>query len=80
VWSMLIDKRETGGASPTMELYGFLRCLYNLLENGIEVQKTITDEHCQVRKFFRKCVALQFYLLKMMMTIALLADDNNANS
>lgn len=54
VMSVLLDKRETGGSSVTLELFGFLRCLYAIVEEGVNVEKIVTDDHVQIRKFFRK--------------------------
>jgi len=54
VMSILLDKRETGGSSVTLELFGFLRCIYRLIEEGVAVSKFVTDDHTQIRKFFRE--------------------------
>jgi hypothetical protein len=50
----VLDRRETGGSSPTLELYGLLRCLYQLAQQGIKVKILVTDENCQIKKFFSK--------------------------
>ena len=52
--SVLLDKRETRGRSVTLELFGFIRCLHDLIEAGVAVTKFVTDDHTQIRKFFRK--------------------------
>jgi hypothetical protein len=58
VCSLLIDRRETNGSAITMELFGFLRATYELIEKGVHISKIITDEHVQVRKFFREFIFL----------------------
>lgn len=52
--SQLIDKRETGGASATMELFGLLRCLIFLASRNITIRDCVTDQHVSVKKFFGK--------------------------
>lgn len=50
----VLDKRETQLNSVSMELYGLVRCLYELLEFGISIEKVCTDQHTMVCKLFRK--------------------------
>ncbi len=50
----LLDRRETRGNSPTLELYGFLRALYHVVSAGLTVSRVVTDEHTQIKKFFSK--------------------------
>lgn len=49
--TQLIDKRETNLNSNTMELCGLLRGLGDLLPK-VHIDKLVTDQHCQIRKFF----------------------------
>ena len=37
-----------------MELEGLKRSLSHMIENGIEIERFITDRHCQVKKFLRE--------------------------
>lgn len=50
----LLDRRETRGSSPTLELYGFLRALYLLVAAGLDVSDVVTDENNMIVKFFRE--------------------------
>jgi hypothetical protein len=60
--SELVDKRETGGSSMRMELYGCLRCLYILVSLGLSIKKLITDSHVLINKFFRKLLFILRYV------------------
>jgi hypothetical protein len=50
----LLDRRETRGSSPKLELYGFLRALYLLVAAGLDISDVVTDEHKSIVKFFSK--------------------------
>ena len=52
--TQLVDKRETGGASQTMESFGLLRCLVFLTSKNINIDACVTDQHPSIVKFFRK--------------------------
>ena len=50
----VLDKRESSLMSTRMELFGLIRCLYELLADGVDVAKICTDQHVMVCKFFSK--------------------------
>ena len=50
----LVDRRETGCNSKSLELFGFLRCFYKLLAAEMEIGKFVTDGHLDIKKFFSK--------------------------
>jgi hypothetical protein len=54
IMTELLDHRETRGSAPSLELYGFLRCLYMIVASGVDVRFVVTDENTQIKKFFSK--------------------------
>ena len=48
----LVDRRETSCNSKALELCGFLRCLFQLLAEGLQISKFVTDGHLDIKKFF----------------------------
>ena len=50
----LVDRRETRCNSKALEMCGFLRCLYKLLDVNLEICTFVTDGHLDIKKFFRK--------------------------
>ncbi len=51
---VVIDKRETGLKSSTMELAGLRRGIKELREKGHTVAEVTTDAHPQITSFFSK--------------------------
>ena len=52
--TQLLDKRETGGASATMEFFGFIRCLVSLLTRGVAIEACVTDQHGSIKRLLGK--------------------------
>ena len=46
----MVDKRETGGKSPVIELEGLKRGMTALEEEGIEIEEAVTDAHPSITK------------------------------
>ena len=60
--SQLVAKRETGGASATMELFGLMRCLVFLVGRNVTIRECVTDQHVSIKKFFDKLNSHCLYL------------------
>ena len=54
----IVDKRETGGKSPLMELEGLKRGLSALEEDGVQVEEMVTDAHPSITKHMSKFISL----------------------
>ena len=44
----ILDKRETEGKSVNLEKAGFVRCLEEIQNKGLNVSEIVTDAHLQI--------------------------------
>ncbi|XP_041482953.1 uncharacterized protein LOC121429788 [Lytechinus variegatus] len=50
----VVEKRETGGKSPLMELEGLKRGLNKLEQEGVQVDELVTDAHPSITRYMRE--------------------------
>ena len=56
----VVDKRETGGKSPLMELEGLKRGMAALEEEGVEIEEIVTDAHPSITKHMSMLILFYF--------------------